>query len=117
MKEEEVDVRHNLQQYENVYKENSAKLKFHKDKVYGCYYYAFYCHSMIGVALKFDFKLHTFRIFYLKVFLELFFNFLFCWFTFLSIFLDINKENFRFQKKVPIFHLFLKMLFTVFFAN
>ena len=39
LKEKEVDVRHNLQQCDNVYKENSAKLKFHKDKVYVCYYY------------------------------------------------------------------------------
>ena len=33
LKEREVDVKHDLQQCENVYKENSAKLKFHKDKV------------------------------------------------------------------------------------
>ena len=33
LKEKEVDVKHELQQCENVYKENAAKLKFHKDKV------------------------------------------------------------------------------------
>ena len=33
LKEKEVDVKHDLQQCENLHKENSAKLKFHKDKV------------------------------------------------------------------------------------